>query len=389
MKRTLLIALILVAVASKGQNLSVRTNAIELDFAENTSTASLPTIEWQFPLMEHTNSKENKVSLRAFVNSEFEITNATLHIGNNKTGKKISSKELVIAPGSKTYALDKSVYLPKGPAFVELEITNEDGATISSTRKITVGEDELENLLAVDRKDYALLFATDRYDFWDDLVNPIDDAHAIGQALEDLYGFNVEIVENASLEEVWEKLREYSERRFGPQDQLMIFFAGHGHYDESFGEGYVVASNSLNNDKARTSYISHNRLRGVIDNISCEHILLTMDVCFGGTLDPRIARNRGPKSYEVSVSDMLVRKLQKKTRKYLTSGGKEYVSDGIPGKHSPFASKLLEAYKTNGGDDRVLTMSEIQAKMENLAQVPRFGAFGADEALSDFVFIAR
>ena len=204
----------------------------------------------------------------------------------------------------------------------------------------------MDDLLAIDRKDYALLFATDRYDYWDDLVNPIDDAHAIGKTLEDLYGFEVEIVENASLEEVWEKLREYSDRKFGPQDQLMIFFAGHGHYDESFGEGYVVASNSLNNDRARTSYISHNRLRGVVDNIPCEHILLTMDVCFGGTLDPSIARNREPKSYEVSVSDMLVRKFHKKTRKYLTSGGKEYVSDGIPGKHSPFASKLLELKKS-------------------------------------------
>ena len=378
-----------ICFGTAAQNLSDRTNSISLNFSSESTSESLPVIEWHHPKMLHTTSKENRVSLTGSINSEKVISSVTLTIGNEKTGKVLSTRELKIDPNAYHFNLDQSLYLPKGSSFVKISAINEDGIKVSSARKITVGENVLDNLLAIDRQDHALLFATDKYDFWDDLVNPIDDAHAIGKTLEDLYGFKVEIVENASLEEVWEKLREYSEKRFGPQDQLMIFFAGHGHYDESFGEGYVVASNSSNNDKARTSYISHNRLRGVVDNIPCEHILLTMDVCFGGTLDPNIARNRGPKTYEVSVSDMLVRKFQKKTRKYLTSGGKEYVSDGIPGKHSPFASKLLEAYKSIGGDDRVLTMSEIQAKMENLAQIPRFGAFGADESLSDFVFIAR
>ncbi len=389
MKYFLLMVLGTLALVSSAQNLTDKTNSIRLDLSSDRGSESLPMIAWRYPKLDYTNSKGNKIQISAEINSEKVVRRVTLTIGNENTGKELSSKEIKIDSGAYYVNIDQSMWLPKGTSFIRIAATNQDGITVSSSRKISVGKDVMNDLLAIDRKDYALLFATDRYDFWDDLVNPIDDAHTLGKSLEELYGFEVEIVENASLEEVWEKLREYSERRFGPQDQLMIFFAGHGHYDESFGEGYVVASNSLNNDKARTSYISHNRLRGVVDNISCEHILLTMDVCFGGTLDPRIARNRGPKSYEVTVSDMLVRKFQKKTRKYLTSGGKEYVSDGIPGKHSPFASKLLEALKSNGGDDRVLTMSEIQVRMENLAQVPRFGSFGADEALSDFVFIAK
>ncbi|WP_424962848.1 caspase family protein [Ekhidna sp.] len=389
MRKILVVLMSAGYLVASAQNLSDKTNAISLNLVESKTSESLPKIEWQHPKMNHTNSKGNKVAINTIINSEKLIKKLTLTIANDKTGKVMTSRDFDIDTITYQFNVDQSLWLPNGTSSIQISATNIDGVTVSSTRRISVGKDVMEDLLAIDRKDYALLFATDRYDYWDDLVNPIDDAHAIGKTLEDLYGFEVEIVENASLEEVWGKLREYSDKRFGPQDQLMIFFAGHGHYDESFGEGYVVASNSLNNDKARTSYISHNRLRGVVDNISCEHILLTMDVCFGGTLDPSIARNRGPKSYEVSVSDMLARKFQKKTRKYLTSGGKEYVSDGIPGKHSPFASKLLEAYKTEGGDDRVLTMSEIQVNMENLAQVPRFGAFGADEALSDFVFIAR
>jgi len=73
----------------------------------------------------------------------------------------------------------------------------------------------------------------------------------------------------------------------------------------------------------------------------------------------------------------------------LTSGGKEYVSDGIPGKHSPFASKFIESLRSSGGTDRVLTLQELITNMEVLKQVPRSGSFGEDQKQSDFVFIAK
>jgi hypothetical protein len=159
-------------------------------------------------------------------------------------------------------------------------------------------------------------------------------------------------------------------------------------FDDTFGEGYVVAKNSLSQDKSKTSYISHARLKGIVDNIPCKHVLLTMDVCFGGTLDPMIARSRAAAD-DISEREMLARKFSYKTRKYLTSGGKEYVSDGIPGKHSPFAAKLIESLRSFGGEDRILTLAELQVNMEKLKQVPRFGSFGDDEKLSDFVFVGK
>lgn len=82
-----------------------------------------------------------------------------------------------------------------------------------------------------------------------------------------MYGFDVELVENPTQDEMLVKIREYSERKYKPQDQLFIFFAGHGQFDDSFGEGYVVAKNSLENDRAKSSYISHSNLRSYIGNI--------------------------------------------------------------------------------------------------------------------------
>ena len=254
-----------------------------------------------------------------------------------------------------------------------------------------VGKDAVADAIALDRKDYALLIATDKYDNWGDLVNPVNDATTISKELKDRYGFDVELVENPTQDEMLVKIREYSERKYKPQDQLFIFFAGHGQFDEAFGEGYVVAKNSLENDRAKSSYISHSNLRSYIGNIPCQHILLTMDVCFGGTFDPVIARSRGTDSYtEVSQTEYLIRKLSSKTRKYITSGGKEYVSDGVAGKHSPFAAKFIESLRTNGGDDRILTMNEILSVLEKIqSNEPRSGDFGDGEKSADFVFVGR
>jgi hypothetical protein len=264
-----------------------------------------------------------------------------------------------------------------------------NGGKISSTKTILVGSTALSNAVAIDRKDYALLFATDQYDNWADLVNPVDDAHSIAKVLREKYGFITEIVENPNMDDVFIKLAEYAQRKFKPQDQLLIFFAGHGYFDETFGEGFVVAKNSLQNDKAKTTYISHNRLRGIVNNIPSDHIFLAMDVCFGGTFDPVIAKSRGSEQDEATDAEFLVRKLSRRTRKYLTSGGKEYVSDGIPGKHSPFTLKILQALADGGGNDHILTLYELKAYIEKLKSEPRLGSFGDDKPDSDFVFVTQ
>ncbi len=117
-----------------------------------------------------------------------------------------------------------------------------------------------------------------------------------------------------------------------------------------------------------------------------------MDVCYGGTFDPNIAlsKNRGLDLYnDVSSFQFISRKLQFKTRKYLTSGGKEYITDGVAGSHSPFTRKFIEALRSYGGQDKILTTSEILNYVEKVSPQPRFGEFGDNEPGSDFIFIAR
>jgi hypothetical protein len=383
----LLLAASLMRVAA--QTFSGKTNDVILNLkkpANSNVGVSLPVITWKSPQWEYTNSTGSSIEIEASVISDVDIKSIRILIGDGTVSR--GEKPVDVSP-VKEFKVKQTIKLLDGQNVIEIVAENVNGGAISSSRSVLVGTDALASAVAIDRKDYALLFATDQYDNWTDLVNPVDDARSIAKVLKEKYAFETEIVENPNLDDVFIKLVEYRLRKFKPQDQLFIFFAGHGFFDENFGEGFVVARNSLQNDKAKTSYISHNRLRGVIANISSEHIFLAMDVCFGGTFDPVIARARGMEAGETNDAEFLVRKLSQRTRKYLTSGGKEYVSDGIPGKHSPFALKILQALSEGGGDDRILTLSELKVYVEKLKPEPRLGSFGDDKPNSDFVFVGK
>lgn len=388
MKEIISCLLIAVTTFCHAQSFSGRTNEIVFNF-KNTNPGlktNLPMIKWVTPKQEYSSTQGSTIEIEAIITSDVDIKSLKMMVSDGSTprGEKSLGNDPI-----KSVRVKQFVKLFDGQNVIRLVAENVNGGIVTSTRSILVGKDAIADAISVDRKDYVLLFATDQYDHWSDLVNPIDDAQSIAKVLKEKYGFETEILENPNQDDVYNKLREYAERKFKPQDQLMIFFAGHGYFDETFGEGFVVAKNSLENDNARTSYISHNRLRGIIQNIPIEHVFLAMDVCFGGTFDPVIASARGVEAMETSDSEYVVRKLSYRTRKYLTSGGKEYVSDGIPGKHSPFTLRMLQAFAEGGGSDRILTLAEIKTYVEKLKPEPRLGSFGDDKNESDFLFVSK
>jgi hypothetical protein len=379
---------LLTVLPSFGQLVKGKTNVIQLDFKAPPLNTSLPTIEWIYPRLEYTNTQENRIEVKVKITSNVPLKNVILTVRKGKDGESIGKRAADIDDPFNV-SVDLSMFVIDGENWLEITAENDEGGIVSEHRSVRVGLNAIADAVMIDRKDYALLIATNKYNNWNDLVNPIYDAESIAEELRVRYGFEVEIIKDADQNEVMTKLREYAQKKYKPQDQLFIFFAGHGIYDEVFGEGFLVAKNSIMNDVSKNTYISHNRIRNNIDNIPCEHIFLAMDVCFGGTFDPVLASNRSAVYQDIDDQAYLVKKLSMKTRKYLTSGGKEYVSDGVRGSHSPFAKNMLEALKTNGGPDRILILDEIKLYMERLQTTPRFGGFGSDEKSSDFVFVAK
>lgn len=391
---SLVLTILSVAVAM-AQNVSTRTNDFEVDFSDPKKLAytTIPVINWITPVQETNYAQENKFKIRVEIDSDKPIKNIIINIKESEQAASRGSSSIQPTDAEKLHTVvERNITLMEGDNLLEIIAENVDGQKTVSYRKITVGSAALADATKLDRTDYALIFATDEYDHWGDLVNPVFDSRTIANELKNTYGFKVDVVENGTQAEVLKKIREYAEKKYKPLDQLLIFFAGHGNYDQTFGEGFVVTRESLINDEAKTTYLSHNRLRSIINNIPCEHIFLAMDVCFGGTFDAALASSRGidDEVYkEQNTAEFITRKLTYKTRRFLTSGGKTYVSDGIPGKHSPFAKNLIEALRGRGGRDGILTLPEIYSYVEKLKIQPRFGEFGDNAPGSDFVFVAK
>jgi uncharacterized caspase-like protein len=243
------------------------------------------------------------------------------------------------------------------------------------------------------RRDHAILFATDEYDDaqWSRLRNPIHDARTIRKELETRYGFDVTLVENPRFADMRDHLARLQAASFGPKDQLLVFVAGHGTYDELTREGYVIARDSGPGPVPGLA-ISNSQLRTAVDAIPCEHILVVMDTCFGGTFDQRVSdsTHRGNTAYDDIKTDKLIKRLLGyHARLYLTSGGKEYVPDGRPGRHSPFAFKLLEGLRGGAGRADLVTWTDLKGHVRALKTEPRAGTFGNCDPGADFVFRIR
>ncbi len=380
--------------ATKSQNFSSRSNTLVLNYADSKQvyTSTLAKIVWQTPFNETVFIKDGKLAIDFTVESKTPLKSVQLTIREKISGAEKGTSSIAVSDENKLYIkITKNITLSDGVNELEVVAENRDGIKSKSKREIHVGATALADAAKLGRKDVALIFATDKYDNWRALVNPIYDARTIADDLQKTYGFQTEVVENPTQSQVLDKLREYAEKKYTDLDQLFVFFAGHGFYDDTFKEGFVVTKESLPDDPGRNSYLRHSVLRSTINNNPCPHIFLVMDVCFGGTFDEDVAaRALDDDSYKApSQSEVITRKLKFKTRKYLTSGGKEYVSDGIVGRHSPFAKQFIEALEKGMGSDGILTISRIMTYIETLKTAPQFGKFGSDQIGSDFVFVVK
>lgn len=243
-------------------------------------------------------------------------------------------------------------------------------------------------------KSYALIFATNEYDNYDILRNPLNDAQDLAKTLREDYDFEVDVRSNMNLEDVYETLDEYqNKRKFEPNDQLLIFFAGHGTYKPKPDDmGYIIAKNSKREGVVPIrDYMSFSNLATAVNGISCQHILLILDVCQGGyfgQVGKRGNDENGGDYRKITADELIAKVIGRKSRKYITSAGMEYASDGSR-RNSPFAYRLLEILRKDALKDEngVLTFDEIAAGVKNIAgQTPFSGEFLDNEPGSDFFF---
>jgi len=310
----------------------------------------------------------------------------------NGTGaviEKPSENELKLLPGN-TVKFSGNVTLVPGANTVHIKAVDKNG---NESFIDYVIEKEEENIIAsLNMECHALLIGIDEYDYWNDLNNPVRDVQALAQDLEDIYGFNTQVVENANKSTILQNIRSFYNQQFKENSQLLIVLAGHGYFDDLSKIGYFVPADGKkpSDDPINESYISYLDLQNTITNFNCKHILLVLDACFSGTFNRQIAlRGDTDTNLNLPKREYILHKLKYKTRKVITSGGKEYVSDGDV--HSPFVRGFLSGLRNFGGQDGILSIEELMVSyMDALNPSPYLMPFReGDEPGSSFLFIAR
>ena len=186
-------------------------------------------------------------------------------------------------------------------------------------------------------KNYLLAIGIDNYSDWPPLKNAVNDAMSFQEVLRKKYNFREENItlitnEKATKQNIIEAFKKVIEK-VGPNDKLIIYFSGHGFYDNVLNEGYWITQDSKKGTEA--DYLPNSFLIKMFKQINAKHIFLIADACFSGALF--IDTQRGN----------LDNAVQSKSRWGLTSGRLEFVDDGKQGEHSPFAKYILEYLNTN------------------------------------------
>ena len=83
----------------------------------------------------------------------------------------------------------------------------------------------------------ALVIGNNRYTALPALKTAVDDATEVGRVLGDNYGFEIELLTNAKRSEILGALNRYR-RNLAPESALVIYFAGHGYFDQATGKAY-------------------------------------------------------------------------------------------------------------------------------------------------------
>lgn len=229
---------------------------------------------------------------------------------------------------------------------------------------------------------HALVIGINDYASLPKLNTAIDDAETVAKTLEDLYGYTVTRLTNptrADIIDAFDELRD----ELSEEDNLLIYYAGHGWLDQQTGAGYWMPVNARTDRRSR--WISNATLTNALQGLLAKHVMIVADSCYSGTLTRSIKVPQRNAAY-------LERMAEKRARVVLSSGGLEPVADSGGGKHSVFAAQFLKALRGNEGvlDGTKLFEKVRHSVVLNADQTPEYSDIRrAGHEGGDFLFVRK
>ncbi len=241
---------------------------------------------------------------------------------------------------------------------------------------------------------YALIIGNNQYENMPTLKTSVNDAKAIDEILRTRYGYKTTLLINATRHQIMTSLNNLR-NKLTENDNLVIYYAGHGDIDKSDQSAYWLPTDAEANNPA--NWLSSHNITQYLNVIAAKHILVIADSCYSGAMTTssivRIPKDMPENKREKWLNFMINRK----ARTVMTSGGVEPVVDTGSGNHSIFANALLKALRSNTGlmEDYKLFRA-IASKVKKSAssigfkQIPQYSAMQhAGHEGSPFFFVPK
>lgn len=324
---------------------------------------------WIKPLYSSVRTSESLYHIEATVNSDENIRFVNLFI-NGEFAKNI------IPPVSniKQMVIEDDLELSLGANQIKVEAVTTSGKKHESSLEIVYDISSATY--------YALVIAVEAYDDprINDLDQPVEDANRFIHILTNEYNFvrdNVTFMKNPTKADIIGTLHKMR-GEVDNDDNLLIYYAGHGHWDEEMKTGYWLPSDADHSNPV--DWLPNTDLTNYLNVLKTKHTLLIADACFsGGIFKSRRAFNNA----------YAVEKLYKLTsRKAITSGTLSEVPD-----KSVFIEYLIKRLDQNTKKylpSEQLYSSMREAVMNNSDNIPQYGTIQSvgDEG-GDFIFIRK
>jgi WD40 repeat protein len=275
--------------------------------------------------------------------------------------------------------------LKKGENVLDLVVVtnkmrmNEQILIVECTAEDALAEAEVVTDISKGRY-FALIIGINEYQdpAIDDLDRPLEDAESLYNILLSKYSFEKEdmiLLKNPSLDQMITTLEGLS-RKLSSNDNLLIFYAGHGYWDGKSNIGYWFPSDATKSSTVK--WFRNSTLRDFIGSIQTRHTMLIADACFSGA----ILKTRAAFSDEANQGIQKLYELP--SRKAMTSGIEEVPDEST---FIKYLVKRLEENEEKYLSSELLFNTFKIAVMNNSPVVPQFGTIQnvGDEG-GDFIF---
>ncbi|PPR60801.1 MAG: hypothetical protein CFH04_01572 [Alphaproteobacteria bacterium MarineAlpha3_Bin3] len=231
---------------------------------------------------------------------------------------------------------------------------------------------------------HALIIGINNYKNLPKLTTAINDAKGVAKVLKDEYGFKVTTLIDPDRLDIIDAFDELKET-LTDEDNLLIYYAGHGWLDEDTDRGYWLPVDAK--PKRRSRWVSNATITDTLKGLSAKHVLVLADSCYSGTLTR--AADVGTRKRK---GDYWKKMASKWARVAITSGGLEPVADKGGGDHSPFAKAFIDVLQENASImDGVQLFGKMRRPVMVAAeQTPQYSDVrNAGHDGGDFLFVRK